>query len=359
MNFVNKRIDYIDFIKGCCIFLVVWAHSIQNMGSDDAFWGNPVHIFICSFHMPIFMLISGFFFDHSTKKTLLQITKKKFIQLILPCFGWSFILILINTIGMIINEIPISVFEQIKSLFYETGTRFWFLRSVFICYIYAIVSLKVFKKDYIAFIISFLILLSMPDNFRLAMDKFMYPYFWTGYFIHKYIDIIYKYRKIILSVSFVVFLLLLIGWDTKYYIYVTGMSFYAIEESKIIFFPFLEKLSIVSYRYFIGFWGCMFFFLLLKELYNPKWHLSRLLKELGKYTLGIYVIHIFVEGMILKQINLPNVGFFAFNFLITPAVSVLLIFFCVFLIKLLQKNRMSSFLFLGRYPKSKYVNPKS
>lgn len=28
----NKRIEYIDFIKGICIFIVVWGHTIQNMG---------------------------------------------------------------------------------------------------------------------------------------------------------------------------------------------------------------------------------------------------------------------------------------------------------------------------------------
>ena len=60
----NKRIEYIDFIKGICIFIVVWGHTIQNMGDGDEFWLNPVHQFICSFHMPIFMLVSGFFFSN-------------------------------------------------------------------------------------------------------------------------------------------------------------------------------------------------------------------------------------------------------------------------------------------------------
>ena len=42
----NKRIEYIDFIKGICIFIVVWGHTIQNMGDGDEFWLNPVHQFI-------------------------------------------------------------------------------------------------------------------------------------------------------------------------------------------------------------------------------------------------------------------------------------------------------------------------
>lgn len=53
------RIDYINFIKGVSIFLVVWAHSIQNMGDGVYFRTNPLFELICSFHMPIFMIISG------------------------------------------------------------------------------------------------------------------------------------------------------------------------------------------------------------------------------------------------------------------------------------------------------------
>ena len=36
----NKRIEYIDFIKGICIFIVVWGHTIQNMGDGDEFINN-------------------------------------------------------------------------------------------------------------------------------------------------------------------------------------------------------------------------------------------------------------------------------------------------------------------------------
>lgn len=43
---MGKRIEYIDFIKGICIFIVVWGHSIQNMGDGNDFWTNPVHEFL-------------------------------------------------------------------------------------------------------------------------------------------------------------------------------------------------------------------------------------------------------------------------------------------------------------------------
>ncbi|MDD8037541.1 MAG: acyltransferase family protein, partial [Thomasclavelia ramosa] len=67
---MNNRIEYIDFIKGFTIFLVVWGHAIQNISQNGSFWNNPMHIFICSFHMPIFMLLSGFFFKNEISRPI-------------------------------------------------------------------------------------------------------------------------------------------------------------------------------------------------------------------------------------------------------------------------------------------------
>mgnify|MGYP002243154274 CR=1 FL=1 len=143
---MGKRIEYIDFIKGICIFIVVWGHSIQNMGDGNDFWTNPVHEFICSFHMPIFMLVSGFFFSKSIGKPLIPNVTRRFKQLIIPCFGWSLVLVAINIGYMLYEGMIPSPTGTLKSLFIETFTRFWFLRSVFICFTLAIVSMKYSKR---------------------------------------------------------------------------------------------------------------------------------------------------------------------------------------------------------------------
>jgi fucose 4-O-acetylase-like acetyltransferase len=318
------------------------------MSVGDSFWENPVHIFICSFHMPIFMLISGFFFDHVLGKRIDETIKKKFLQLIVPCFGWSFILVLIQSLQMIHHGEFISLFTQIKQLLYETGTRFWFLRSVFICYVLAAISMKLFKYDYIACPVSILLFLLMTDNFRLALDKFMFPYFWAGYFIHKRIDWIDKYKKTLTGLSFILFIILLTFWKKENYIYQTGMSFYTIQNLHITFIPFFERLTIILYRYLIGFAGSLFFFLLLKQVFNPSIIIYQKFKVIGKYTLGIYLIHIFMTGFILTHLKITNMNLLIFNFTVTPLISLLLIVLCLFVIKLLQKNKLTTFLLLGK-----------
>lgn len=58
-----KRITYIDWLKAFAIFLVLLGHSIQNLSAAGMMDG--LHGFIYSFHMPLFMMLSGFFLTKS------------------------------------------------------------------------------------------------------------------------------------------------------------------------------------------------------------------------------------------------------------------------------------------------------
>ena len=64
----QARIKYWDLLKGIAIFLVVWGHTIQYGGSGSIFFDNKAFIFIYSFHMPLFLLISGYFLCCSSFK---------------------------------------------------------------------------------------------------------------------------------------------------------------------------------------------------------------------------------------------------------------------------------------------------
>ena len=75
MNNESKmRVGYIDSIKGLAIFLVVMGHAIAWQFEDfygvfgsgeklPLFWW----FFIYSFHMPLFMFVSGYLFPHQFK----------------------------------------------------------------------------------------------------------------------------------------------------------------------------------------------------------------------------------------------------------------------------------------------------
>lgn len=81
----NNRILWIDILKFTAIILVIWGHIIQY-GYED-YLDNSVHQIIYSFHMPLFMMLSGFFGYSVLKLSYSQLLKKKFEQLIIPCIG--------------------------------------------------------------------------------------------------------------------------------------------------------------------------------------------------------------------------------------------------------------------------------
>lgn len=88
----SERIMWIDALRGFAILLVVVGHILLMRYWPD---GDLVKKYIYSFHMPLFMLISGFF----AKKTLKFISframgdylKRKAFQLMMPfcVFGVS------------------------------------------------------------------------------------------------------------------------------------------------------------------------------------------------------------------------------------------------------------------------------
>ena len=84
-----KRLLSFDMLKLFAIFLVIWGHSIAFLSNGD-FEENEVYLWIYSFHMPLFMVISGYFFaGNSVQKPISTILKQKAVQLILPCIVWG------------------------------------------------------------------------------------------------------------------------------------------------------------------------------------------------------------------------------------------------------------------------------
>ena len=57
---VKDRMKNIDCLKGIAILLVVLGHSIQYLYGNEVAFHNRLFNYIYSFHMPLFMFISGF-----------------------------------------------------------------------------------------------------------------------------------------------------------------------------------------------------------------------------------------------------------------------------------------------------------
>lgn len=72
-----------DLIKAFAIFLVILGHCIQKM--DPSWQQNLVQRFIYSFHMPLFMFISGYFATNSKNTGGGKWIIDKIRRLLVPC----------------------------------------------------------------------------------------------------------------------------------------------------------------------------------------------------------------------------------------------------------------------------------
>ncbi len=98
----NERIVYIDALKGFVILLVVMGHTITKLYSqsfEHMLWDYPTSTMfwwyvIYSFHMPLFMFISGFLFcrtdGYQWKSALITVWKRAY-TLLLPFVVWALI----------------------------------------------------------------------------------------------------------------------------------------------------------------------------------------------------------------------------------------------------------------------------
>ena len=136
------RIKAFDILKLYAIFLVLWGHSIQYFLSSEPY-EEPVYRIIYSFHMPLFMMISGYFSLSSMSQTSWNFVKKKFFQLVLPCFSWVIVLELIHVLHLIILDMNpeqwgMYVKEGMIQIIHKCidPHPFWFLKTCFACFLF-------------------------------------------------------------------------------------------------------------------------------------------------------------------------------------------------------------------------------
>ncbi|WP_455505495.1 acyltransferase family protein [Coprobacter sp.] len=350
----EQRVAFIDFLKGVCIFLVVWGHSIQYLSSSGYdFWNNRIFIFIYSFHMPLFMMLSGLFFIRSMSLPFGVVLKKRFFQLILPSIVWGGgVTIFIYLLAKFLNHTLIDK-EFIYQMILQSPFSYWFLFALFLCTVLAYISYSVFKnKIFVSAFVTIFIILILPDFcFEFVATKYMLPYFWLGIILSAKKLFFNDYGKSIFIFSVVLFIILLFFWKEEYYIYKTGMEFYHFDLKSGTFqsMDWKHRLWVVSFRYLIGTAGCFSMYYVVKYVHNrfSLKYLKKKMNSIGIATLGIYLISIKLNLLLEKLGEYRPSSEFIYNFVYTPVISIFILWLCLKMIAVLKKNRISKLLFLG------------
>ena len=332
----QQRIPYLDFLKFFAIASVLLGHSVEQTTGND-FWDNPIWSFIYTYHMPLFMLLCGYFFGSSLKLSLGELIRKKFVQLIIPSLSaFALMVIFVTLTGY--NPCP----ELMDFSWFGFMNAVWFLKCVFFCYLIGWLCIKTLGNVWLSALISTL-LVHLFSIFNTDNINFMLPMFWLGYLCHLYQPWIDRHRKVLLGGSLLLFAALLPFWSGRLTVYMVPIQIMDWSQFQIDG----HNLLITLYRMVIGMAGSLVFFLLSPWMYDRIKHLSiaPVLDRMGKCTLGIYWVQTF-----LLECTWHGIGLYvdtANSFWVGPLIALLELIVCYQVVLLFKKNRYTRFMFLG------------
>ena len=335
-NNQKGRIPYLDFLKFFAISSVLLGHSVEQITGND-FWDNPIWAFIYTYHMPLFMMLCGYFFNSSLKLSLTEMIGKKFVQLMIPAISAWVLMYLFVTLTKY-NPYP----EIVDLSWMGFMNALWFLKSVFFCYLIGWVFIKVFKNVWLSAILSSVIALFTPLC-NIDSINFMLPMFWMGHLLHQHQAWIDKHRKTLFVSSLVAFIGMLPFWSGRLTVYMVPIQFF--DWSTFAFDG--TNLGITLYRMAIGMAGSMFFFLLAPWVYDriANWRITPTLNLLGKCTLGLYWTQTF-----LLECTWHSIGLYVntpTTFIVAPIIATIEMIVCYQAILLIRKSKYTRLLFLG------------
>lgn len=351
----KKESFYWDLVKGIAIFLMLWGHCIQYCALDAVeFMEDIVFKTIYSFHMPLFMLVSGYLFFHSfRKRNLADLLEHRIRGMLHPIVMAT---ILNNFLVLILDTVLTRRMHILYGrLFHGIGNDLWFLWAVLYCSLVVGICCKLTEKPFLQVLLTvlgaFVILLVPQWN----MTLFMYPYFAVGFFCGMYRKQTVKFYKVLRYAVLVIFPVMVAFYETKHYIYITEI---------ISAEPGLQdSLKIAGFRWAIGFAGSIWMLTIMEFLLGLGERISavqsclKAVSRLGKNSLQIYCLSASLLSQYLpvfyrKFAEVAGGNLFAdnlvvFDFLFTPLLTAAWSVFLYGLVTLMKKYKVHK-VFFGR-----------
>lgn len=348
----NRESTYINVVKGIAVVLMIWGHCIQYCAetSFDVF-EHSIFQFIYSFHMPLFMLISGYLFSFSYQKrdlkTLLIHRTQSMLQPIVFASMLNAFLAKLPTF-FLYGTIHITNGELFNGLY-----SLWFLWCVLSSSTAVAIAGKTARNPWIQLlyvILGVFLVTLFPEN---HYHVYMYPYFVAGFYYGIYRSQIPAWFSKCAIVSLVIFPAMIPYYESKHFIYITP-----------IYTPDMEMLELIrlnGFRWLIGFAGSVFVLTITKWVFHlvdgrkhGSWILEMLAK-LGKNSLAIYAISVALLSGYLSKImdrvlliagrNVFAENMTLYNCVFTPALTVLYCIGLYYVVRFMKKIKIHSLIF--------------
>ena len=167
----NEEILYMNVAKALGICLIVIGHSFTEDSS------STIRSFVYLFHVPLFFMISGYFFKEDYLRTPGRLIFRRIKSLWVPFFSWSLLFILLHNLFFVLHIYSTEVTFRGSSVLYNSSATtiknisylflfrtseqllagFWFISSLFFTVIifltYNLITKKI-NNHYKLFIMS-------------------------------------------------------------------------------------------------------------------------------------------------------------------------------------------------------------
>ena len=319
----RQRNNYIDWIKGICIFMVVLGHC--SLLNENVFW------FIYRFHMPLFFIISGYLFNNSI--SIVIFLKNKFRRIIIPYIIFFILSFLIN--NLLFEKISLKFAIKVfilngEYLGYIKNYALWYLPTFFVISIIFYYLSKLKSKKLLSLILLLFALITVPTYNFLSNAFDIIPFsiqvipaglFFMGIgYIYKNV----KLPKINLTIIYIISPIL----------FVLGLLLSIHYNGQILF--------INSYKYIVSAILIIQFIILITQKCSGK-----SIEYIGKHSmiiLGLHRIILFIiDKYILKTIYIQNpILQLIYSFIISiTCIIIILIIHIIFMSIIRIKKRVA------------------
>lgn len=337
---------------------MIFGHCITN-GSGAEFranslaQGNPLYVYIYTFHMPIFMMVSGYLFGKGIhKKSVIDIAKSRVKTVLIPIIVWQ---ILYTTYGLITSLIKgtnlgikaiVKIYVRDMVFSYR---NMWFLWAILGCTVLVALIHFVFKDNIFVSVVSVVLTWLIPFKYAQLWLAF-YPCFLIAYYFalnEERLKSLVKLKDkwyVICALFAVQISLILLLWNPKYYPYVDGDNClnitYLLADGR-----YIHNMYVSILRVTVGVVGALawttLFGKLLSHIHIEK--VDSVVYKISKYSMGFYILSVYFLNSILRGKTTD----FEPNFLLWILFTIVITVICYVFFSIIDKNKISRMLLLG------------
>lgn len=317
----KRHFSEVDIIKGVAILLVVLVHSggVKYINMEQYSWYTYFVLYLRTFDMPLFFMVSGFLFANSGKKPFGRVMTSKFDRLVVPYFVMSFLTLAVRFLAPVLfHRATGNIGDAITKIFFYGGW-YWFIYTLFVLYFVFTLIRPILKVPVACILIVLLIFIkeswqtyfNLPPTphigfLKTAQASYFGAFFLMGYVMHPYYEKI-KY------------------WLSRYYIILLFLALYAVGcyyciAIHKVSFLFNWALPVVIS---LAIWGICI------HLVKPQIP-NKSLSYFGKYSLQVYLFNGTTMGLsrelLIKVLHVHQpVLLFVLMFIVTTIFSVVFI----------------------------------